>query len=341
MVKKGLFTMSSITNIISFPGLGIGEFKVNNVAFSVFGLDIAWYGIIITAGMIAAFLYASWRAVKFEGQKFDDMLDYAIYCIIFGVIGARAYYIIMDDSHYTFKQIFALRDGGLAIYGGIIAGALTALIITKIKKLKFSKIIDAIAPGVILAQSIGRWGNFMNGEAYGGFTDLPWRMGFTLPYGTVYVHPTFLYESLWNLLGFVLINLYYKKKRFNGEIALLCMTWYGLGRMFIEGLRTDSLYIGSIRVSQLVAFLSFLAGLIIIISLRAYVKRHGSSRLAVTSEAMNNAAAAPDDADDTAEDTKTETPGNVIGDICDSVDGSETESKENDSKDRKDVCDNE
>lgn len=125
--------MSSITNIISFPGLGIGEFKVNNVAFSVFGLDIAWYGIIITAGMIAAFLYASWRAVKFEGQKFDDMLDYAIYCIIFGVIGARAYYIIMDDSHYTIKQMFALRDGGLAIYGGIIAGALTALVVTKIK----------------------------------------------------------------------------------------------------------------------------------------------------------------------------------------------------------------
>ena len=217
--------MSSITNIISFPGLGIGEFKVNNVAFSVFGLNIAWYGIIITAGMIAAFLYASWRAVKFEGQKFDDMLDYAIYCIIFGVIGARAYYIIMDDSHYTIKQMFALRDGGLAIYGGIIAGALTALVVTKIKKLKFSKIADAIAPGVILAQSIGRWGNFMNGEAYGSFTDLPWRMGFTLPYGTIYVHPTFLYESLWNLLGFVLINIYYKKKKFNGEIALKCMTW--------------------------------------------------------------------------------------------------------------------
>ncbi len=336
--------MSSITNIISFPGLGIGEFKVNNVAFSVFGLDIAWYGIIITAGMIAAFLYASWRAVKFEGQKFDDMLDYAIYCIIFGVIGARAYYIIMDDSHYTIKQMFALRDGGLAIYGGIIAGALTALVVTKIKKLKFSKIADAIAPGVILAQSIGRWGNFMNGEAYGSFTDLPWRMGFTLPYGTIYVHPTFLYESLWNLLGFVLINIYYKKKKFNGEIALMCMTWYGLGRMFIEGLRTDSLYIGSIRVSQLVAFLSFISGLIIIISLRSYVKKHSDSRLSITVGASNASASEtdiPDRENNSSDDRKADVTENSIGDVCENSKTSGTEYKEKDSKDGKDVCDNE
>lgn len=336
--------MSSITNIISFPGLGIGEFKVNNVAFSVFGLDIAWYGIIITAGMIAAFLYASWRAVKFEGQKFVDMLDYAIYCIIFGVIGARAYYIIMDDSHYTIKQMFALRDGGLAIYGGIIAGALTALVVTKIKKLKFSKIADAIAPGVILAQSIGRWGNFMNGEAYGSFTDLPWRMGFTLPYGTIYVHPTFLYESLWNLLGFVLINIYYKKKKFNGEIALMCMTWYGLGRMFIEGLRTDSLYIGSIRVSQLVAFLSFISGLIIIISLRSYVKKHSDSRLSITVGASNASASEtdiPDRENNSSDDRKADVTENSIGDVCENSKTSGTEYKEKDSKDGKDVCDNE
>lgn len=336
--------MSSITNIISFPGLGIGEFKVNNVAFSVFGLDIAWYGIIITAGMIAAFLYASWRAVKFEGQKFDDMLDYAIFCIIFGVIGARAYYIIMDDSHYTLKQMFALRDGGLAIYGGIIAGALTAFAVTKIKKLKFSKIVDAIAPGVILAQAIGRWGNFMNGEAYGGLTDLPWRMGFTLPYGTIYVHPTFLYESLWNLLGFVLINLYYKKKKFNGEVALMCMTWYGLGRMFIEGLRTDSLYIGSIRVSQLVAFLSFVSGLIIIISLRSYVKKHSDSRLSIATKASNTSATKTDisyGGDSLSENLKADITEDGIGDVCENSKASETEYKENDSKDGKDVCDNE
>ncbi len=272
--KKGMvIIMRNYSNIISFPGLGIGEFTVNNVAFSVFGIDIAWYGIIITAGMIIAFCYASWRAVKYEKIKFDDMLDYAIWIILCGVIGARLYYVIMDDSHYTLKQIFALRDGGLAIYGGLIGGALAAFVVTKIKKLSFPSVADAVMPGVMLAQSIGRWGNFMNGEAYGGLTNLPWRMAFTTDYGTFCVHPTFLYESLWNLIGFIIINLYYRKKKYNGEIALMCVTWYGAGRMVIEGLRTDSLYLGNIRISQLVAFICFIAGSLLLILLRARAKK--------------------------------------------------------------------
>lgn len=263
--------MRNYSTIISFPGLGIGEFEVNNVAFSVFGLDIAWYGLIITVGMILAFVYASWRAVKHEYAKFDDMLDYAIYLIISGVIGARAYYVIMHGGYNSFLEVISIRDGGLAIYGGIIGGAIAAFIVTKVKKLNFGKIADAIMPGVMLAQAIGRWGNFMNGEAHGGITSLPWRMGISNGYITQYVHPTFLYESLWNLIGFALVNLIYRKKKFNGEIALMCMTWYGFGRMFIEGLRTDSLYIGDIRVSQLLAFLTFIVGtaLIVFFEIRA------------------------------------------------------------------------
>ena len=271
--------MRSYSNTISFPGLGIGEFTVNNVAFSVFGIDIAWYGIIITVGMIVAFCYASWRAVKYEKIKFDDMLDYAIWIILCGVVGARLYYIIMDDSHYTLKQIFALRDGGLAIYGGLIGGAAAAFVVTKIKKLSFPSVADAVMPGVMLAQAIGRWGNFMNGEAYGGLTNLPWRMAFTTDYGTFCVHPTFLYESVWNLIGFIIINLYYRKKKYNGEVALMCVTWYGAGRMVIEGLRTDSLYLGSIRISQLVAFVCFIVGSFLLILLRARQKKHGSTGL--------------------------------------------------------------
>lgn len=258
--------------IISFPGLGIGEFSVNSVAFSVFGISVAWYGIIIVCGMIVAFAYASWRAKKNEGISFDDMLDYAIFLIIFGIAGARLYYVIFHGGFSSFKELIDLRSGGLAIYGGVIAGAVTAYIVTRVKKLSFAKVADCILPGVMIAQAIGRWGNFMNGEAHGGVTDLPWRMGLRSPYfdSTAYVHPTFLYESLWNVLGFVILNLAYKKKKFDGEIALMYLVWYGAGRAFIEGLRTDSLYIGGsgIRVSQLLAVLSSVAALVMLLVLR-------------------------------------------------------------------------
>lgn len=253
---------------MSFPGLGIGEFTVNPVAFTLFDkIQIRWYAIIITLGMITAFAYCACRA-KQEKILFDDLLDMAMFAIIFGILGARLYYVLMSlDEINSFYDAIAIWNGGLAIYGGIIAGALTVFIICKIKKISFPKVADAAAPGVMIAQAIGRWGNFFNGEAFGEEVgeDFLLRMGLisrnsSYIFGTsrmVYVHPTFLYESLWNVIGFVLINLVYKKKKFDGQIVLMYVAWYGFGRMLIEGLRMDSLYVGVFRISQVVGFVCF------------------------------------------------------------------------------------
>lgn len=258
-------------NILSFPGLGIDEFSLNPVAFTIFGRSIVWYGIIVTCGIVAAFFYVMYRS-KHENIKSDDVLDIAIFAIISAMIGARLYYVMMNLSHYdTFLEVIAIWNGGIAIYGGIIGGALATFILCKIKKLKFTKLYDMIVPGLLLGQVIGRWGNFVNTEAFGTETSLPWRMGIhkigAYVYDTpIYVHPTFLYESVWNAIGFILINLYYKKKKYDGHIFLLYIVWYGFGRMFIEGLRTDSLMIGeTIRISQLLAFLSVITGLILLV----------------------------------------------------------------------------
>ncbi len=251
------------TSKISFPGLGIEEFSVNSVAFTIPGTDIgiAWYAIIITFGMLCCIAYVILQSKKI-GVTIDDIIDYALFTIPIGVIGARLYYVIFDteNTYETLAEVFNIRGGGLAIYGGIIAGALTVLGVSFFKKINFFAIGDCVAPGVLLAQGIGRWGNFMNGEAFGGPTDLFIRMGLQNrnTYGQLmYVHPTFLYESLWNLLGVLLVYLYSRLvgKKYDGQLILLTFGWYGLGRMFIEGLRTDSLYIGDtgIRVSQLLA----------------------------------------------------------------------------------------
>lgn len=259
-----------MTSIISFPGLGIEGFSVNTVAFSLFGRNITWYGIIITLGIIVAVTIAFLRSKK-EGVVADDILDLAIYCVIFGVIGARLYYVIMKRENFnSFYDVIAIWNGGLAIYGGIIAGFITGFVITKIKKMNVRKLFDVGAPSVMIGQAIGRWGNFINAEAYGTETTLPWRMGIQNIYNpeTIYVHPTFLYESLWNLIGFILINIFYNKKKFDGEVFLWYVSWYGFGRMFIEGLRTDSLYVGSVRISQLVAILSCAVGVALIILMR-------------------------------------------------------------------------
>lgn len=293
--------MEHITTI-SFPGLGIGEFKLSNVAFTVFGYPIMWYGIIITAGIIVAFLYACYRAKNNESILSDDMIDYAIFAVIFGVIGARLYYVITEFDRFkgenfgeTLGNILAIRNGGLGIYGGIIAGIIAIFVTSRVKKQSVAKVLDAVAPGVMLAQAIGRWGNFFNGEAFGSVTRLPLRMcgpGFAsylssegfidadtyrqIITGTAGVHPTFLYESVFNIIGFIIINALYKKKKFNGQIVLMYLTWYGLGRFFIEGLRTDSLYFlkpllgETIRISQAIAALCFIGGTaaLIILSIR-------------------------------------------------------------------------
>ena len=257
---------------VSFPGLGIGEFTVDRVAFELFGKPIYWYGVIIMLGMVAAFVHAIIRS-KREGFSSDDVLDIGIFTVLFGVLGARLYYVLttLDTHEYkTFIDVIAVWEGGLAIYGGIIGGC-TALVLTAVyKKINPLKVMDAVGPGVMIAQAIGRWGNFMNGEAFGYEVPAdsllyPFRMGLLSGYtetGNVmhYYHPTFLYESLWNIAGFVLICFLYRKKKFNGQVALMYFTWYGFGRMFIEGLRTDSLYVGPFRISQVVGAVCFVAG---------------------------------------------------------------------------------
>ena len=270
---------------MSFPGLGIGEFTVNPVAFTLFNkIEVRWYGIIITLGIITAFAYSAYRA-KQEKIIFDDLLDMAIFTVIFGIFGARLYYVLTSlDEFDSFYDAIAIWRGGLAIYGGIIAGALTIFIICKIKKISFLKIADAVAPGVMIAQAIGRWGNFFNGEAHGYVVpdDSPlyfMRMGLSTHNIKEYagrmaeVHPTFFYESLWNVIGFVLINLIYKKKKFDGQIVLMYLAWYGFGRMFIEGLRTDSLYVGVFRISQVIGFACFVLATTAIIILLVRARR--------------------------------------------------------------------
>ena len=277
--------MTDMTTV-SFPGLGIGEFTMNKVAFAftLFGkpVEIRWYGIIITVGIILAILYAMMRA-KQENISTDDLLDMGIFAIIFAIIGARAYYVltygisnfIVRDAEggvkvwSSFVNIIAVWNGGIAIYGAIIAGALTIYLVCRHKKIKFTKAFDVVSPAVMIGQIIGRWGNFVNGEAHGSIVNsssplyflrmglLPNENSLTKMY---YYHPTFLYESVWNLIGFLLINAFYKKKKFDGQVFLEYITWYGFGRMFIEGLRTDSLMIGVLRVSQLVGFACFIVG---------------------------------------------------------------------------------
>ena len=262
---------------ISFPGLGIENFTVNPVAFTIplfGGLEVRWYGMIITLGIILAFSYCAYRA-KQEGIVFDHLLDIAIFTIIFGVLGARIYYVLTSlDKYDSFWEVFAIWEGGLAIYGGIIAGAITIWLVCRFKKIKTIKMLDATAPAVMIGQILGRWGNFFNGEAYGTelFEENPLYfilMGLipNIESNTKmhYFHPTFLYESLWNLIGFILIHCLYKKKRFDGQIVLMYITWYGFGRMFIEGLRTDSLYVGVFRISQVIGFLCFAIGLLLLI----------------------------------------------------------------------------
>lgn len=263
-------------NTISFPGLGIEPFEVNRVAFTLpigDGIDIMWYALIITAGFLLAFLYACLRSKRSEGIKIDDLIDLLTFVILFGVLGARLYYVVMSPDEFdSFLDVINIRSGGLAIYGGLICGILAIVGVCKVKKLNLWRVLDTVGPGVMIAQALGRWGNFFNGEAYGSILKyeflgktfetsrfagqaIPWIMTIENVNGSAlyYAHPTFLYESLWNVLGFILLNIRYKNKKFDGQILFSYLVWYGFGRMFIEGYRTDSLYLGNVRISQLVA----------------------------------------------------------------------------------------
>lgn len=271
---------------LSFPGLGIEKFHIDKIAFTVFGHGIAWYGILITFGMVLAVLLAL-HLCKKEGITSDDIIDLAFTVIVFGVIGARTYYVIFSwgEINYvatggtwiqnvlgTLYNCIAVWNGGLAIYGGVLGGLISAFVFSKIKKINYLKLTDILAACVLVGQIIGRWGNFINIEAFGGETDLPWRMGITnIINDTVisekFVHPTFLYESLWNVCVLTVILILYRKKKFDGQMSATYFIGYGIGRMLIEGLRTDSLMLGSLRVSQGLSFLLVALGVIMYIVL--------------------------------------------------------------------------
>ena len=247
-----------LSSPISFPNLGI-TVDPSPVAFTVFGKDIYWYGIIIALGFLLAVLYMMRRAPVF-GLTQDDVLDEVLWAVPIGVVCARLYYCIFYWELYADDPISILYiwEGGLAIYGGVIGGAITILVVSKVKKIKTGTMLDIAAMAVLIGQIFGRWGNFMNREAHGAVTDCFFKMGLVDASGAVtYYHPTFLYESVWNLVGFIALHFLTKKRKFDGQIFLSYLAWYGLGRVWIEGLRTDSLYLfgTGIRVSQLVAAL--------------------------------------------------------------------------------------
>ncbi len=254
-------------NTISFPGLGI-SFDVKRIAFSVFGLDVYWYGIIIAVGFLLAVIYCNYRSKDF-GIKKDDLLDMLIFAVPLAIIGARAYYVIFmyDEYYYGNPQLmFQIWDGGVAIYGAIIAGVITVLVYCLIKRIRVGTMLDLCVLGLLIGQAVGRWGNFVNQEAYGTTTNLPWAM--VLSNGAS-VHPCFLYESLWNIVGFVILHFYSKKRRYSGEIFLIYTAWYGFGRGLIEGLRTDSLYLfgTGLRVSQFFGFFTCILALGVLVYL--------------------------------------------------------------------------
>lgn len=245
---------------ITFPNLGIA-INPSRVAFNLFGKDVYWYGIIIALGFVLAVVYATRRAKQF-GLTEDRILDMLFVAVPASIICARLYYCVFYWERYADDPISVLYiwEGGIAIYGAVIGAVVSVLLYCKVKKVPFGPLADIGALGLLIGQMIGRWGNFINREAFGAATDSFFKMGLQDALGNVtYYHPTFLYESLWNLVGFVILHFYSKKRRFDGEIFADYVGWYGLGRLWVEGLRTDSLYLfdTGIRVSQLVAGVTF------------------------------------------------------------------------------------
>lgn len=269
---------------IWFPNLGIEIEHLSRTAFTVFGQDIYWYGIFIGLGVILGVLLALHEA-KRTGQNPDTYLDFIIYAMIIAIIGARLYYVIFSWDFYSQhpEKIFAIREGGLAIYGGIIGGVLTAIVYSHLKKKSFWVMADTMAPSLILGQMLGRWGNFFNKEAFGGFTDNLFAMRYQLSQvrasdvtpdilqnlvtvnGVDYiqVHPTFLYESMWSLCVFIILLILQRKKKFDGQVCATYFFGYALGRVWIEGLRTDQLCIGNVPVSQALSAVLIIASVVL------------------------------------------------------------------------------
>ncbi len=270
---------------VQFPGLGL-EFDLNRVAFTLFGMPVYWYGILIAAGMLLALLFAFHYARSF-GIDADRMVDVVLISTVFSVVGGRVFYVAMAPFEYeSFAQMLDVRQGGLAIYGAVIGAFLAGFFVCKWRKVSVLPMFDLASLGFLIGQGVGRWGNFVNQEAFGTNTALPWGMYSDGTYAylaavqsrlaeqgvavdpALPVHPTFLYESVWCLLGFVLLWAYMKRRKFHGELLLLYIAWYGAERFFVEGLRTDSLMLGRFRVSQLIAAASVLASLALWLALR-------------------------------------------------------------------------
>lgn len=274
-----------MVNHVSFPGLGL-EMEINRVAFTVFGVPIYWYGVCIALGLLLGMLYA-FRYAKSYGIDEDRMVDVIFVSTIAAIIGGRAYYVA--TAPFEFQSVWEMIDirlGGVAIYGGVIGAFLMGALMCRLRKVPMLPMFDLAAQGFLIGQCIGRWGNFFNQEAFGGNTTLPWGMisentqqylqsvqqtlaaqGMTVD-PSMPVHPTFLYESIWCGLGFLLLWRYSKHRRFHGEMTLLYVMWYGFERFFVEGLRTDSLMVGNVRISQAVAALSVVAALVAWVVLR-------------------------------------------------------------------------
>ena len=296
---------------VSFPGLGL-EMKINPVAFTIGSFEVFWYGIIIGIGFALALFFALKNVNRF-GIDRDGFIDCVLVGLVFGIIGARLYYVIFRWGEYYsqhMNEILAIHSGGLAIYGGVIGGLSGGCIVAKKKKLPIPAILDISVMGFLIGQGLGRWGNFFNQEAFGTPTDLPWRM-VSENTGGIGVHPCFLYESLWCLTGFVLLYIFSRKfRKYDGQIFLLYLVWYGAERMIVEGLRTDSLYTPflNLRVSQILAALTMLTGIVLLILFRKKTyKAADNIKLAAQKDTSEDIAKENSQTEDTEKEAVSET----------------------------------
>lgn len=301
-----------MTYNVTFPHLGL-EFNINPVAFSIGNFHVYWYGIIIAAGFLLALIYASFSYKKMN-IDINRLIDVVIVGLIAGVIFARLFYVVFYPGDKYWKnplEIFQIHDGGLAIYGGIIGAVVFGSLMAKLRKLKVTAVLDIAALGFLIGQCVGRWGNFINQEAFGSATELPWGMHSENTAAVVdgNVHPCFLYESLLCLLGFVLLHFFTRRfRRYDGQTFLLYIVWYGACRFFIEGLRTDSLIIPGtgLRVSQVIAAACVVAGIILLVLFRHRTSLTGcGDRRVMEAVGLVESTALPED----------ETPSTIFGDL--------------------------
>lgn len=301
-----------MTYNVTFPHLGL-EFNINPVAFSIGSFHVYWYGIIIAAGFLLALIYASFSCKKMN-IDINRLFDVVIVGLIAGVIFARLFYVVFYPGDKYWKnplEIFQIHDGGLAIYGGIIGAVVFGSLMAKLRKLKVTAVLDIAALGFLIGQCVGRWGNFINQEAFGSATELPWGMHSENTAAVVdgNVHPCFLYESLLCLLGFVLLHFFTRRfRRYDGQTFLLYIVWYGACRFFIEGLRTDSLIIPGtgLRVSQVIAAACVVAGIILLVLFRHRTSLTGcGDRRVMEAVGLVESTALPED----------ETPSTIFGNL--------------------------